>query len=108
MRPTDNVFCSVRRKHFKTSLNIKSPHVSESTKLFFWGGEGGGGGESRNPGIWNPKSHGRLKSRIQVPLTKVWNPVQSTWNSESTEWTPEYKTALDPLPNGINRMSYQP
>ena len=37
MRPTDNVFCSVRRKHFKTSLNIKSPHVRESTKLFFWG-----------------------------------------------------------------------
>ena len=58
-------------------------------------GEGGGGGETRNPGIWNP-------------LTKIWNPVQSTWNSESTEWNPEYKTALDPLPNGINRMSYQP
>ena len=43
MRPTDNVFCSVRRKHFKTSLNIKSPHVRESTKLFFRGGGRGGG-----------------------------------------------------------------
>ena len=100
------------RKHFKTSLNIKSPHVRESTKLLFFslgrGGGRGGAKESRNPGIWNPKSHGRLKWGIQVPVTKIWNQVQSTWNSESAEWNPEYKTALDPLPNGINRRSYQP
>ena len=69
---------------------------------------GGRGEESRNPGIWNPKSHGRLKSGIQVPVTKIWNQVQTTKNSESAEWNPEYKTALDPLPNGINRRSYQP
>ena len=54
MRPTDNVFCSVRRKHFKTSLNIKPPHVRESTKLFFWGG-GRGGGE-RIPESWDLES----------------------------------------------------
>ena len=55
MRPTDNVFCSVRRKHFKTSLNIKSPHVRESRKLFFWGGGRGGGGE-RIPESWDLES----------------------------------------------------
>ena len=47
--------------------------------FLWWGVAGAGGGEeSRNPGIWNPKSHGRLKSGIQVPLTKIWNKVQST------------------------------
>ena len=56
MRPTDNVFCSVRRKHFKTSLNIKSPHVRESTKLFFWGGGRGGGGGERIPESWDLES----------------------------------------------------
>ena len=56
MRPTDNVFCSVRRKHFKTSLNIKPPHVRESTKLFFWGGGRGGGGGERIPESWDLES----------------------------------------------------
>ena len=56
MRPTDNVFCSVRRKLFKTSLNIKSPHVRESAKLFFWGGGRGGGGVERIPESWDLES----------------------------------------------------
>ena len=36
----------------------------------------------RNPMIWNPEyslrnpeTHKRLESRMQVPLTKIWNPV---------------------------------
>ena len=99
------------RKHFKTSLNIKSPHVREYTKLFFFSLGRGGEGGRKNPeilgfGIQNPTED--WKSGIQVPVTKIWNQVQSTWNSESAEWNREYKTALDPLPNGINRRSYQP
>ena len=66
MRPTDNVFCSVRRKHFKTSLNIKCPHVRESTKLFFWGGEGGGG-VGRIPESWDLESKIPRKIEIQNP-----------------------------------------
>ena len=65
MRPTDNVFCSVRRKHFKTSLNIKPPHVRESTKLFFWGGGRGGGG--RIPESWDLESKIPRKIEIQNP-----------------------------------------
>ena len=46
--------------------------------------------------------------------------IPESWDLESTDkdlessteylelGNPEYKTALDPLPNGINRMSYQP
>ena len=64
MRPTDNVFCSVRRKHFKNSLNIKSPHVRESTKLFFGVGEGGGG---RIPESWDLESKIPRKIEIQNP-----------------------------------------
>ena len=34
----------------------------------------------RNPGPWNPESQCQLKSRIQVPLKKIWNPVTGIRN----------------------------
>ena len=63
---------------------------------FFGVGEGGGGGE-RIPESWDLESTDKdLESSTEY------------LELGATEWNPEYKTALDPLPNGINRMSYQP
>ena len=83
MRPTDNVFCSVRRKHLKTSLNIKSPHVRESTKLFFRGG-GRGGGE--NLGILGFGTHWQ-RSGIQYRVPGTRNPRSGIQNTR-LHWIP--------------------
>ena len=58
-----------------------SPYIRESRfrnkEIFAFG--------IQNPGLWNPESHQRLESGIQVPLTK---------DPESMAWNPESKTAL--------------
>ena len=58
------------RKHFKTSLNIKSPHVRESTKLLFFSLGRGGRGGRKNPeilgfGIPNPTEDWNRESKFQ-------------------------------------------
>ena len=44
----------------------------------------------------NPESHQRLQSRIQVPLTRIWNLVTGG-NPESMAWEAESKTISDSL-----------
>ena len=62
------------RKHFKTSLNIKSPHVRESTKLSFFSL---GGGVERIPKSWD------LESKIPRKI-EIGNPSSSNKDLESS------------------------
>ena len=76
--------------------------------FLWWGVAGGGGGGI--PESWDLESKIPRKIEIRNPSSTDKDLESSTeyrWNSESTEWNPEYKTSLDPLPNGINRRSYQ-
>ena len=69
------------------------PHIRESgTREIF-------SCKIRNSGLWNPEyssrnleSHRRLKSRIQVPVTR--NVESSTRNSECMTWNAESKTSF--------------